>query len=170
MGRLSKCQIPATPHMAWNLSGCLARNSRRARRLLRRYHDHKLHSDSDNSMKRLRFNLRHYFRTPQAMGNSRATPGRRWNGSLHHVTEKRSSPLRARPFILVASDCHFRKQAFLGDLDLVQIGGVLSLGREVRAPIQHFCELREPTGLWSRFASSGTVRVWRTCRDQQSER
>jgi len=34
------------------------------------------------------------------------------------------------------------KEAFLGDLDLVQIGGVLSLGREVRAPVQHFCELR----------------------------
>jgi hypothetical protein len=40
-------------------------------------------------MKRLRFNFYAYFRNLRTIGNSRATLGRRWNGSLQHVTEER---------------------------------------------------------------------------------
>jgi len=58
------------------------------------------------------------------MGNSRATLGRRWNGSWQHVTEERVEKVfttQRKTFHLCRKLFHFRKQAFLGDLYLAGI-------------------------------------------------
>src|SRR5207245_11589852 len=96
MGRLAKCEKPAVLDVAWNPSGCLALNSREARRLLRCQRDYELHFHSHNSMKRLRFNLLQSF-PAQNYRQLACHARRRWNGSVQHVTKERVEKVFTTP-------------------------------------------------------------------------